>query len=95
MSIWPHHPYNKFPDVVKKTHDAILYLALGPQDEIIYHYILHLVVGKDKEVVFDFPDACLKYYPDSNYPTHILIWMPSASHIFDYHEVNCVYTKED
>jgi hypothetical protein len=74
-------------------------LAEGPSDldNTPRHYIVYMSTGFGpgySDIIFDFPSARWEYFPDAGNPSHLLVWTPSSSHIFNYYELNCNYEFE-
>jgi hypothetical protein len=94
MSLWPEHPYHQNAEYIRKQRKALFRLAVGPVDkEVCLTIVLSVWNEHTNEATtteFYFPRAIYEYYPDPGYPAHLLVWTPSSSHVFDYHDINHV-----
>jgi len=49
---------------------------------------------KSEAVDIDFPEAQVEYFPGPGYPTFVIIWTPTAIHVFEYHSLEYILTGE-
>lgn len=89
MSLWPEYPKSCAPSR-EDTLNALLRLAEGPSDEPVRHWR----IGIAGEGVVDFPKARLAHHPGPGSPEFLLVWTPSGSHCYNYHEVDFSYVVD-
>lgn len=90
MSIWPEHPHFVYYGARTGTKEAIARLAEGPDPtEIVKGYAIGLFTNSGN-VELNFSEARLEHFPDPGEPSHVLVWTPSSSHVFDYHDLNYI-----